>query len=197
MERIEYKFPQGTVELPPTSSTDRGKDRKGEVEGDSEETKRESDNKAQSNYEEEDNWDKKEAWRRVIQVLVKPEPRRYALYASSIFEEDSATTFSLRKNFAKDGIQVIIKLANIELTLTKPEYNGGSWRIEGQLNKHIYASALYYYDSENVTEGSLAFRHQAIDDVTFKAYYQVSKLCSYNNLYLASSYEPKPVFGYY
>ena len=172
VERIEYEFPQG-MQPPPTSSTDRGKDRKGEVEGDSEETERESDNEAQSNCEEEDDWDKEEAWRRATRVLVKPEPGRYASYASSIFEEDSPTTFSLRKNFAKDGIQVIVKLANIELTPTKPEYNGGSWRIEGQLNEHICASALYYYDSENVTEGSLAFRHQAMDDVTYDAYYQV------------------------
>ena len=170
VERIEYEFPQG-MEPPPTSSTDCGKDRKGEVEGDSEETEGESDNDAQSNCEEE-KWDKEEAWQRAPRVLVKPEPGRYASYASSIAGRDSAPTFSLRKDFAKDGIQVIVKLANIELTPAKPEYDGGPWHIEGQLNEHICASALCYYDSENVTMSNLAFRHQVWDDIIDKAYYQ-------------------------
>ncbi|EXF82336.1 hypothetical protein CFIO01_01795, partial [Colletotrichum fioriniae PJ7] len=57
-----------------------------------------------------------------------------------------------------DRIQVIVKLANIHLTPEKPTYDGGSWHIEGQLNEHIAATALYYYDSENITDSHLAFR---------------------------------------
>ena len=55
------------------------------------------------------------------------------------------------------GLQVIVKLANIEL---KPgeSYAGGSWHVEGQANEHIVATALYYYDSQNITESRLAFR---------------------------------------
>ncbi|KAK2003345.1 hypothetical protein LX36DRAFT_677611 [Colletotrichum falcatum] len=60
-----------------------------------------------------------------------------------------------------DRIQVIVKLANIHLTPEKPTYDGGSWHIEGQLNEHICATALYYYDSDNVTESRLAFRTYA------------------------------------
>ncbi|KAK4508643.1 hypothetical protein PRZ48_002382 [Zasmidium cellare] len=56
------------------------------------------------------------------------------------------------------GLQVIVKLANIHLTPEKPTYDGGSWHIEGQENEHIIASALYYYDSENITDSYLAFR---------------------------------------
>ncbi|KAF9877390.1 hypothetical protein CkaCkLH20_05090 [Colletotrichum karsti] len=55
-------------------------------------------------------------------------------------------------------VQVIVKLANIHLTPGKPTYDGGSWHIEGQLNEHICATALYYYDNENITESRLAFR---------------------------------------
>ncbi|KAJ4022272.1 hypothetical protein NW752_000525 [Fusarium irregulare] len=55
-------------------------------------------------------------------------------------------------------IQVIVKLANIHLTPEKPTYDGGSWHIEGQLNEHICATALYYYDCENITESRLDFR---------------------------------------
>jgi Protein of unknown function (DUF4246) len=39
----------------------------------------------------------------------------------------------LRKDYAHRGLQIIVKLANIHLTPEKPEYDGGSWHIEGQL----------------------------------------------------------------
>lgn len=59
------------------------------------------------------------------------------------------------------------------LTPEKPDYNGGSWHIEGQLNERICASVLYYYDSENITESFLAFRQKVDRDVTDKSYAQV------------------------
>lgn len=55
-------------------------------------------------------------------------------------------------------IQVIVKLANIHLTPDNPTYDGGSWHLEGQLNEHICATALYYYDTTNITESLLSFR---------------------------------------
>jgi len=33
----------------------------------------------------------------------------------------------------KHGLQVIVKLASIELTLQKPKYRGEVWRVEGQM----------------------------------------------------------------
>ncbi|KAK1985504.1 hypothetical protein LZ30DRAFT_747108 [Colletotrichum cereale] len=57
-----------------------------------------------------------------------------------------------------DRIQVIVKLANIQLTPEKPASDGGSWHVEGQLNEHICATAIYYYDNDNVTDSHLAFR---------------------------------------
>ncbi|KAG8927824.1 hypothetical protein FRC01_006879 [Tulasnella sp. 417] len=56
-------------------------------------------------------------------------------------------------------VQVIVKLANIHLTPEKPEYPGGKWHVEGMANERIVASGIYYYDSENITESQLAFRH--------------------------------------
>ncbi|KAF9530887.1 hypothetical protein CPB83DRAFT_787442 [Crepidotus variabilis] len=67
----------------------------------------------------------------------------------------------LRKQFSKNGLQVIVKLANIVLTPDKPDYLGGSWHIEGQMNEHICASALYYYSTENIENSALAFRQQS------------------------------------
>lgn len=58
-------------------------------------------------------------------------------------------------------LQVIVKLANIHLTPENPTYDGGSWHVEGQLNEHICATALYYYDNHNITPSHLAFRTEA------------------------------------
>ena len=40
---------------------------------------------------------------------------------------------SLREQFGKHGLQVIVKLANIELTPETPKYHGGVWHVEGQM----------------------------------------------------------------
>ncbi|QUC17481.1 uncharacterized protein UV8b_01722 [Ustilaginoidea virens] len=61
-------------------------------------------------------------------------------------------------------LQVIVKLASIHLTPEKPAYDGGSWHVEGQLNEHICSTALFYYDSQNVTESRLDFRTMANRD---------------------------------
>ena len=65
----------------------------------------------------------------------------------------------LRKDFAERGIQVIFKLVNIHLTPDNPMYDGESWHVEGSLNEHICAVVLCCYDSENVTESRVGFRH--------------------------------------
>ncbi|KUI66951.1 hypothetical protein VM1G_01933 [Cytospora mali] len=69
---------------------------------------------------------------------------------------------SLRENF-KD-LQIIVKAASIELTPENPEFPAGGWHIEGQLNESICATALYYLDSENITDSSLSFRMQTSYD---------------------------------
>jgi hypothetical protein len=57
-------------------------------------------------------------------------------------------------------LQVIVKIANIHLTPKKSEYPGGSWHVEGLMNEHIVATALYYYSTENITSSRLSFRHK-------------------------------------
>ncbi|KJK87875.1 hypothetical protein H633G_08295 [Metarhizium anisopliae BRIP 53284] len=52
-------------------------------------------------------------------------------------------------------------LANIHLTPERPSYDGGSWHVEGQLNEHICATALFYHDSDNITPSRLELRTQA------------------------------------
>ena len=40
---------------------------------------------------------------------------------------------NLRQKLRERGLQVIIKLANVELTPTRPDYEGDSWCVEGRL----------------------------------------------------------------
>ncbi|KAM0230035.1 hypothetical protein ACHAPO_009587 [Fusarium lateritium] len=73
----------------------------------------------------------------------------------------------------KTQIQVIVKLSNIHLTPENPSYDGGSWHTEGQLNEHIVSTALYYYDSDNITDCSLSFRTTTKDlteNVSYEQY---------------------------
>ncbi|CAA7260755.1 unnamed protein product [Cyclocybe aegerita] len=67
----------------------------------------------------------------------------------------------LREQFREKGLQVIVKLANIHLTPDNNHYAGGTWHVEGQLNEHICATALYYYSNENTANSTLAFRQQS------------------------------------
>ncbi|GAK64262.1 uncharacterized protein PAN0_004d2474 [Moesziomyces antarcticus] len=73
---------------------------------------------------------------------------------------------NLEQEFRNRGLQVIIKLASIELSPEKPEYAGGSWHVEGMMNEHIVATSIIYYDVDNVTESRISFRHNAeLDEV--------------------------------
>lgn len=67
--------------------------------------------------------------------------------------------FDLIKDFPT-GLQIIFKLMNVHLTPEKPTYGGSDWRVEGTLNEHICATALFYYDQENIEDGHLEFRHR-------------------------------------
>ena len=82
---------------------------------------------------------------------------------------DSDTFHNLRQSYRDNGIQVITKVANIQLTPEKPEYDGSNWHVEGQMNEHIIATALYYYDSENITTSRLSFRQSSmVDEMTIE-----------------------------
>ncbi len=60
--------------------------------------------------------------------------------------------------FKGQKFQVIVKLANIELTPKQPKYKGGVWHVEGTESEAIVATGIYYYSMENITESLLQFR---------------------------------------
>ncbi|KAL4884947.1 hypothetical protein BJY04DRAFT_214830 [Aspergillus karnatakaensis] len=105
--------------------------------------------------EEEDVYaERRDAWWKARKIK-QPEPRDFKIPKSD--------DVVLREKFPEQHFQVIVKLANIQLTPESPDYEGGAWHIEGQLNERIAASAIYYYDSENITSSALAFRHRGVD----------------------------------
>ncbi|KAJ3562998.1 hypothetical protein NP233_g9227 [Leucocoprinus birnbaumii] len=79
-------------------------------------------------------------------------------------EDDIYRGVDLKRDFSSTGLQVIVKLANIHLTPANPEYAGGTWHIEGQLNEHICATAIYYYDVDNISSSYLNFRSSVDSD---------------------------------
>ncbi|KAJ5578198.1 uncharacterized protein N7459_007162 [Penicillium hispanicum] len=107
------------------------------------------------NFDDDEYRRRRDVWQSTQRVIL-PEPKAFQPP-----EIDPELEINLRNAFGAARLQVIVKLANIELTPEKPEYAGGSWHIEGQMNERICATAIYYYDSANITESSLAFRQRA------------------------------------
>ena len=95
--------------------------------------------------------------------LVQPKPSEETYNARRKLYKQTVP-IDLRNQFANTGPQIIVKLANIHLSPENPVYEGGKWHIEGQLNEHICASALLYYDNDNITESYLAFRERVDAD---------------------------------
>ncbi|KAL6814645.1 hypothetical protein V8C40DRAFT_269780 [Trichoderma camerunense] len=57
----------------------------------------------------------------------------------------------------RDRFQIVVKLTEIHLTPENPEYVCDSWKTDGLLNEHIISTALFCYDSDNVTDGYMYF----------------------------------------
>ncbi|KAI0440696.1 hypothetical protein F4803DRAFT_459480 [Xylaria telfairii] len=93
-------------------------------------------------------------WKTTHRILTWPEPDDY--------DPGRARSADVRPNLRAmfpNGLQVIFKLANIHLSPSDPDYLGGSLHVEGALNDRIVATALYYYDCDNITESVLELHH--------------------------------------
>ncbi|THX92187.1 hypothetical protein D6D08_02679 [Aureobasidium pullulans] len=108
-----------------------------------------------------------EWWRENMRVLHMPEPKPYA--PREIPEEPP---LDLRKEYADSGLQIIVKLANTYLPPDDPEWEGGSWHVEGLSNEHIVATAIYYFSNTNITPSHLKFRQNGSDESWFDMEYE-------------------------
>jgi hypothetical protein len=91
------------------------------------------------------------------------ENRRPVVPDAPVFTPPESPNDTARVDLRGRRLQVIVKLATIQLTPDRPEYPGGSWHVEGMLNERIVSTGIYYWDSENITESRLSFR-AALDD---------------------------------
>lgn len=73
------------------------------------------------------------SWRTKTRVVVQPEPGDFKLPDVPPPE----MMVDLRRDHRETGLQVIVKLANIELTPEQPEYDGGPWHVEGHMVRRI------------------------------------------------------------
>lgn len=89
-------------------------------------------------------------WYAATHPPAQPEPDSYKY----VGRDD----FSFGPWFDEQNLQVIVKVFNVHLTPENPTYDGGPWHVEGLLNERICATALFYYDSENITDSHIAFR---------------------------------------
>ncbi|KAF8993778.1 hypothetical protein BDQ17DRAFT_1367889 [Cyathus striatus] len=125
--------------------------------------------------------DRRRDWFKTVRICKQPEPE--------VFEPlEPLNLVCLREEYREYGLQVIVKLANIQLTPEKPEYAGGSWHVEGQLNEHIVSTALYYYSNENITMSKLAFRQQCEEHIDVS--YEQNDHQWFNDVYGLENYGP-------
>ena len=90
--------------------------------------------------------DREQTWKEQHRKLKQPEPGEFSLLrvpedmqgGSDLKDEFKV---DLRRDYGESGLQVIVKLANIELSPEKPEYEGGSWHVEGQLVSLLLADS--------------------------------------------------------
>lgn len=113
-----------------------------------------TDGPQQEDDEDDDGYnERREEWYVATRRVVQPEPGAFvpptvSEYAKEqYFAEDTNNlspedSVDLRRDYAHRGLQVIVKLANIHLTSEKPEYEGGTWLVEGQLVSQQLANRI-------------------------------------------------------
>ncbi|XP_037046523.1 uncharacterized protein LOC119081593 [Bradysia coprophila] len=115
------------------------------------------DNETEFEYRDDENdhdeQERYEEWK-LTRVLRLPEIPK--------FEPPTLTDIS-DFDFKGQKFQIIVKLANIELTPDRPKYKGGVWHTEATESEAIVATGIYYYSMENITESFLEFREATSD----------------------------------
>ncbi|RSL58206.1 hypothetical protein CEP54_007840 [Fusarium duplospermum] len=75
-------------------------------------------------------------------------------------------------------------MTNVHLTPEKPIYEGSLWQIDGQAIDRICATALFYYDCDNIADASISFRTQGNrEDLSHKSKYVVGDWLSIERIF--------------
>jgi hypothetical protein len=85
------------------------------------------------NETDDEFYERTDQWASGTRRVVRPEPGIFAPPKSLGGQGLTGDKVDLQKEYADKGLQIIVKLANIHLTPEKPNYDGGTWHVEGQL----------------------------------------------------------------
>lgn len=77
-------------------------------------------------------------------LRLKPMEPRVFIPSREALQLPGARRVDLKSDFKSSGLQVIFKITTINLSPERPQYDDSQWHIEGLLNEHICATALYY-----------------------------------------------------
>ncbi|KAK6080931.1 hypothetical protein SCUP234_05029 [Seiridium cupressi] len=95
-------------------------------------------------------WAVEKKWRRMRNIIHPDAGVGYIYDQWKNGQYRATTTTLISARILGRGPPGIVKLSSIELTPEKPTYGGGNWHIEGMVNKHIVATAIYYYNVDNM-----------------------------------------------
>lgn len=74
-------------------------------------------------------------------------------------------SISLQERFRTEDLQIIVQVTSIDLTPDHPTYSGDrEFYVAGMLNEHIVATAVYYYDVQNIDSAKISFEQEAVID---------------------------------
>ncbi|KAK4244335.1 hypothetical protein C7999DRAFT_35299 [Corynascus novoguineensis] len=154
-----------------------------------EEAESEPDQPETSNEEGSEDWtsddyENDDRWKETREPAQRPMP---AFEAGKV-NYSSTPDSTLYHQFRNKGLQIIVKIASVELTPEKPEFAPGGWHVEGMMNERIAGTVLYYLDSENITDSYLDFRAMTPD---FDTMYHTWKVGQDSYRWLESVYGRK------
>ncbi|CAG7957101.1 unnamed protein product [Penicillium olsonii] len=108
-------------------------------------------------------------------AVCAPEPERWNFIAANPWlihldwmympkeEGDTDHDFyevALEHEFRQQGLQVVVRIHDIQLDPETPYFAGEEWHIEGNGNEHIVANSIYALDSENISEPQISFQQR-------------------------------------
>ncbi|KAL6800419.1 hypothetical protein J3E68DRAFT_448661 [Trichoderma sp. SZMC 28012] len=96
-----------------------------------------------------------------------PEPPRFYSNPNCPKSSDVRSHDFFGFRHSRNPIQVIVELTEIRLTPENPEYYGDLWNVDGRFNEHIVSTAMFCYDSDNVTANHLYFDVAPREDSTW------------------------------
>ncbi len=89
-----------------------------------------------------------------------PQQRATGRYVDSQGRFQDWLFVDLKKEFWNIGVQMILRVMDIDLSPEKPHYEGDEWHVDGRMNERICATAIYAYSVHNTISASISFRRR-------------------------------------